>query len=183
MSVDRAGIPPKTPGGVSVRRRERAALRGAGAALGLEDERLLAVALLDVAAEEVRRGGEFAARVRAAYATAQAETTRAARPDASARLVPIARVSDAELDPFAPLDPGYLLRLYGAAQLPRALAHYSHATLKEAAARLAATHPGTGPRSRRGKEDLIAYIAARVTGADATPPSPPAGDAAPHPSG
>ena len=88
-------------------------------------------------------------------------TKRGARP--TPRLVPIARVEQAVLDPFGPPDPLYLLRLYGAAQLPIALAQYSYASLKEAAALLPPEPAGERPRGRRSKDELIAGIVARVT--------------------
>ncbi|HEX6122586.1 MAG TPA: hypothetical protein VFY89_05470, partial [Ktedonobacterales bacterium] len=127
--------------------RDAAPLQRAARALGVPADAALRAALLAAAAAGVASDPAFATRVRAALGAgtdqrAEAPATAdAAPPPASSarrgarpapRLVPIARVEQAVLDPFGPPDPLYLYRLYGAAQLPAALAQYSYATLKEA---------------------------------------------------
>jgi hypothetical protein len=158
----------------SAEARGEAALRQAAAALGVPADVVLCAALLRAAAEAVTSDAAFAARVRAALAgsaeNAERSVSAAARVSAAShgtpaapRLVPIARVEHAVLDPFGPPDPLYLYRLYGEAQLPTALTQYSYASLKEAAA-LLPPDPAGGPlRGRRSKDELIAAIVARVT--------------------
>lgn len=155
-------------GGGSAKARA-SALRRAAAALGVAESARLADSLLAVAAEAVERDLAFAARVRSlltadstAHGAQAGAATKPTKPTDSPRLVPLARISDAVLDPFGPPDPVYLYRLYGAEQLPTALAQYAYASLREAAARLFSASPTDRPPLPRGKAALIAAITAHV---------------------
>lgn len=136
----------------------------AGAALDLKDLKRLAAALAEAAAEEVVRNRAFADRVRALYAEVPASTRKP--PGVTAfdiDLVPIRRIEGREIDPAAPLDPYFLLDLYGPAQLEKALGLFPLAKLKEASATVERRHPGTKPTNRGSKAALIAYIVDRLT--------------------
>lgn len=137
--------------------------------LGLDDLKLLATALAEVAVAESAQRPEFANRIKSVYAELQAlkatprRSSKAAKP--STKLVPIVAIDDVRIDPHAPLDPYFLKRLYGDSQLVAALDGYSLAKLKEAAAIVEQKHVGTKPKSKARKADIINYIVEHVAGA------------------
>jgi hypothetical protein len=137
-------------------------IQRAASALGVAADQRLARVLLAAAAEEVERSPAFAERVRALLSPTvdQAAVPPAAR---RTRLLPVSRITEAELDPFAPPDPRYLLRLYGAAQLPAALAEYSYVMLRAAAKRLFGGELESSARLPRSKAALIEALVERVT--------------------
>lgn len=150
---------------------ERASLQQRAAAataelkriLGLDDLKLLSAAVAEVAAAEAAASADFAARIRSAYTDLAALRGRrsrsaAASPSPRAQLTPLPGSEGARFDPFAPLDPYVLLRLYGLAQLRDALSAYSLAALREATAAVQAHNPTTQPKDRRTKAALISYI-------------------------
>lgn len=131
-------------------------------ALGLEDLRRLTIALTEVAAEETLHNRTFAARVREVYEQVPAEA-RSGRSDPFAvHLVPVKVVEGRDINPAAPLDPNFLLEVYGQHQFRDALSIFSVAKLKEAARRIADHHPGTKPTNWGQKTPLVNYIVAQT---------------------
>lgn len=129
-------------------------------ALGLDDLRRLTIALTEVAAEEVIHNRAFATRVREVYEQVPAEA-RSGRSDPFAvRLVPIKVVEGRDINPAAPLDPHFLLEVYGSHQFRDALSIFPVAKLKEAAKHIAVRHRGTKPTNWGQKTPLIDYIVA-----------------------
>ena len=82
------------------------------------------------------------------------------------RLVPIIDMQGVQLDPFAPLDPYFLLKVYGAKQLRTALVNFSVADLKVGAEVVEKRNPGTKPKSRAARQALTDYIVEYVAGTD-----------------
>jgi|SRR5579872_89378 len=135
--------------------------------LGLDDLNLLAIALAETAADEIGRNTSFSERVRHSYqelaqikSKPKASKARTSRP--ATKLVPIAHIDDAVVDPYAPPDPNFLLRLYGPAQLRAALEDYTLDKLKEAAVSIQQKYPGTKPKSKASKAAVIDYIVEHV---------------------
>lgn len=140
--------------------------RSLASALGLPDAGRAGVAALLVAAEEVERSSHFAARVRSAYDLLPAgKPTRgsASAKDAVAKilsstLTPIKYVEGCEINLAAPLDPYFLLEMYGANQLRQALDLFPLAKLKEGAEAVMVRSPGSKPRSRSSKAAVVDFI-------------------------
>jgi hypothetical protein len=78
-------------------------------------------------------------------------------------LVPLPGTEGARFDPFAPLDPYALVKLYGPQQLQAALSGYSNATLRHAVTLVQRRSPKTKPADARKSESLIAYIVQQLT--------------------
>jgi hypothetical protein len=123
--------------------------------------KLLSTAVAQTAAEEAQRNPSFAARLRAAHESltqqVKAPKKRSSRP-AAVDLVPIGYVDMSDYDPFGPLDPYLLLKLYGHHQLALALSRHPLPKLKEALAMVEARNPGIKPSSRSSKNAIIEYI-------------------------
>lgn len=135
-------------------------------ALGLPDAGRVEAAALLVAAEEVEQSSHFAARVRAAYdLLPESKATRKATSgeDAVAKilsstLTPVRYVEGREINLAAPLDPYFLLEMYGANQLRQALDLFPLAKLKEGAEAVMVRSPGSKPRSRSSKAAVVDFI-------------------------
>jgi hypothetical protein len=135
----------------------------ASAALDLDDLKRLAVALTEAAAEEVVRNRTFANRVRTLYAEIPTSTRKVIGATAlDSDLVPIRRIEGRAFDPAAPLDPYFLLDLYGPHQLEKALNLFPTVKLKEASAKVEQQHLGTKPENRGSKAALVAYIVGKL---------------------
>src|SRR5258708_35515725 len=136
-----------------------------GKQLGLADVKRSSLALAAVAAQEPERSHIFAERIRTAYAALAPTKQRTKLLTAfDVKLVPIKHIQGRELNPAAPLDPYFLLEVYGAAQLPTALSIFPVAKLKEGAAVVEQRNPGTKPKNRGQKQPLINYIVHYVAG-------------------
>lgn len=145
--------------------------------------KLLQAVLLEFAVDTLIADSAFAARVRSKY---EGDVAASKKPPAGGRergnravpkvsdyvepLVPIKRVPNHEISLDASPDPYFLLDVYGAHQLERALKPRSLATLRESGAIVEQRHPGTMPKGRATKAGLIAYIMQYVAGAGATVP-------------
>lgn len=127
--------------------------------LGLPDVKRVSVALAEIAAQEAERNRAFAERVRALYVSLAPTRERTKMVTAfDVKLVPIKHVQGRELNPAEPLDPYFLLEIYGPAQFPTALSIFPVAKLKEGAAIVERRHPGTKPTNRGQKQPLIEYM-------------------------
>jgi hypothetical protein len=73
-------------------------------------------------------------------------------------LRPITTIPEYTVNPSAPPDPQFLIRLCGRDQLTRALQDYTLNKLKQTAAVIERAHPGTKPANRSRIDDVIAYI-------------------------
>ena len=144
--------------------------RSLASALGLPDAGRAGIAALLVAAEEVERSSHFAARVRAAYDLLPASkptrgSTRGENTVAkilTSTLTPVRHVEGREINLAAPLDPYFLLEVYGADQLRQALELFPLTKLKEGLPAVMERHPGTKPTSRSSKAAVIDYLVRRV---------------------
>lgn len=153
-----------------------AAARSIAFFLDLEDTNRITLAVLMAASEELERNGQFVARVRAAYNTLPASKTRGAGSAGSAAqkaeearklaatLKPIHEVEGREINLAAPLDPYFLLDVYGAQQLRQALELFPLAKLKEGVNAVIERNPGTKPTSKSSKAAVIDYIERYVAG-------------------
>jgi hypothetical protein len=130
----------------------------------LSDTTLLGTALAEAAAREIRRNPQFASEVRQRYDDLVGLRKPAAKrssPRATALLPPlrpITKIPDYSVNPSAPPDPQFLIRLYGRDQLTRALQDYTLNKLKQTAAVIEQAHPDTKPTNRSRIDDVIAYI-------------------------
>lgn len=132
----------------------------------LNDGILLGTALAEYVAERSRSDPRMAQELRQRYDELIAQNgqhrPRAPRQSgAQPPLVPVGRAQPGErltIDPFEPPDPAFLTRVYGHAQLGRALERYSVDMLKQTAVRIEQEHPGTKPTNRGQKKPLIDYI-------------------------
>lgn len=130
--------------------------------------KLLSIALAEQGALEAARNPEFAQRVRFAFESLVANPPRASRRRS-------ATVEEAPLEAIGPIDPAlrtvqgrdnpYLLyRAYGESQTRRLLMNRDPEELKRSVAIVQAQHPGTAPRDRRFKANLVNYIIEHVSG-------------------
>ena len=128
--------------------------------------KLLTIALAEQGAAEVARNPEFAQRVRVAFQSLVANPPQAARRRT-------AKDEDEPLEATGPIDPAlrtaqgrqnpYLLyRAYGETQTRRLLENRDPEDLKRSVAIVQAQHPGTAPRDRRYKANLVNYIMEHV---------------------
>lgn len=147
------------------------AAKQAAYVLGLEDHKLVGIALAEVGAERVAADREFAQKVRALYTILQAtaeqpKTTAPARGRTSTQveLIPRKIIEGQSFDPAAPLDPYFLVEVFGVEQLQAALEREPAFRLKEAAVLVEQRNPGTKPTNRGQKKALIAYMLQHVTG-------------------
>jgi hypothetical protein len=148
------------------------AARSLASALGLADAGRAGVAALLVAAEEVEQNSHFAARVRAAYDLLPASKPTRRSTGAgdelvtkilSSTLTPIRHVEGREINLAAPLDPYFLLEVYGAGQLRQALDLFPLAKLKEGLPAVMERNPGTKPANRSSKGAVVDYMMQKLT--------------------
>jgi hypothetical protein len=118
--------------------------------------------LLCAAADEVTHSSAFRSHVSEFY---KATATPPPPPSVSkwGQLVPLNPSNDESIDLFVPPDPYWIVRVYGTTQLPQALEMFPLSSLKEASSKVELRHPGSKPRNRGRKADVIAYIVERVT--------------------
>ena len=135
--------------------------------LSVDDANRASLAVLLAAADEIEQNSRFAARVRAAYDLLP--PSKAPRPTGSSRtsdaekiltstLTPIRHVEGHEINLAAPLDPYFLLEVYGAHQLREALDLFPLAKLKEGVEAVMERNPGTKPKSKSSKAAVVDYI-------------------------
>jgi hypothetical protein len=135
--------------------------------IGATDVKLLSAAVTEAAAAEAVNNPAFRRTVQRIYEELSEKPSRVtvSRTQASSRgdLVPLPGTEGARFDPFAPLDPYALVKLYGPQQLQTALSGYSVATLRQAVALVQQRYPQTKPTDARKSESLIAYIVQQLT--------------------
>ncbi len=135
--------------------------------IGATDVKLLSAAVTEAAAAEAVHNPAFRRTVQRIYEELHAHPTRVTAPAAQAPshadLVPLQGTEGARFDPFAPLDPYALVKLYGPQQLHTALSGYSAPTLRQAVALVQQRYPQTKPTDARKSESLIAYIVQQLT--------------------
>ncbi|HEY1391649.1 MAG TPA: hypothetical protein VGF38_24145 [Ktedonobacterales bacterium] len=160
MAIPVATKPP-TPA-----QRTAAALQRAAKFLAAENEKLLAVALTEVAVEVVLTNQAFAERVRERYDELNAKPVRAAQPRQprsvrtdtapKPKLAP-GRTPGSHVDIVSPIDPRTLVPLYGA-NLPAHLAEFSRTALWQMARVLAGQTGTKAPPKSSTADVFIAYI-------------------------
>jgi len=140
--------------------------------LDLGNLKLLSTALAEVAIAEAKTNPSFVNRLKAIYqdleqqelpsrgsgkagATTRRPTSRKLAKPSYKNIIPL---DDIEIDPFEELDPAKMLKIYGKDQLPLFLADQTLETMKAAAKKLMAEHPGTKPKSLSSKANVIQYI-------------------------
>ena len=151
----------------TVQQRSAEATRTLRALLGLNDLKLLSASIAEAAAEEIVRNERFSGRVRNIYAeleSKQQTPTSHRRQTHDVELTPLPGAEHVRVDPFAPLDPFLLQRLYGSKQLRQALSVYSLSKLKEALSPVEERNPGTKPTNKGRKDAIIDYIVEHVAG-------------------
>lgn len=129
--------------------------------------------LMDTPARVVQIGDRYAAattKPKAAGARGGKRTSKAVPKvsDFVEPLEPIKYVPDYEVKLGEAPDPYFLLDVFGAHQLERALKPRSVGDLRKAAAIVEQRHPGTMPTGKVTKPGWIAYIVQYVAGAEAT---------------
>lgn len=129
----------------------------------------LALALTQVAADEVVVNPSLAARVRELYLALVPNKAAASRRSSGSRswevkLTPIGNMDESMIDPYGPPNPFGLQQLYGNDQLQLALERYAPARLRGAVAIVQERYPGTKPKSM-SKAAIIEYIVRMLTAA------------------
>jgi hypothetical protein len=157
-----------TPKALSTQERTRVAIQRLRELINADDMKLLNAAIAEAAAAEAARNADFRATLRRVYEDLRAHASSAARSQRSREqpavaLIPLPGSEGARFDPFAPLDPYALLRLYGSQQLQAALSNYSIVALRQAAAVVRQKRPGTKPADARKADSIIAYIVQNLT--------------------
>lgn len=137
--------------------------------LEVDDLKMLSTALAEVAADEAKHNPDFARRIRDVYQelidSAPKKRTPPAKETATGvALVPLPGTEGLRVDPFAPLDPYLLTRIYGSHQLRAALGVYSLPKLKQALAVVEERHPDAKPKSKGQKQAVLDYIVEHVAG-------------------
>ncbi len=145
--------------------RATAALQQVSETLNLGDTKRLGAALTIAAAELLRGYSPLADMVCAVYdeLAPPKKTTSGGRKakEPKVELVPVKSMEGRFYDPFAPLDPYFLLEFYGPSQLALALNEYKVPRLREGVKAVQARHPGTKPTGT-GKQAIIDYIVTRL---------------------
>ena len=77
----------------------------------------------------------------------------------SSSLTPVRHMEGREINLAAPLDPYFLLEVYGAGQLRQAMELFPLAKLKEGLPAVMERYPGTKPTSNASKAAVIDYLA------------------------
>lgn len=157
-----------TPKPLTMQQRMRVATQQLRDLIDADDVKLLNAAITEAAAAEAVRNTVFRATIRRIYndlSELPSNGTKAQRMRAhpSIELVPLPGSEGARFDPFAPLDPYALLRLYGPQQLRDALSGYSMSALRQAVVIVGQKHPGTKPKDGRKADSLIEYVVERLT--------------------
>lgn len=134
--------------------------------LGLEDQKLAGIALMEVAAEQVERSQALHSEIRSTYrelaASTRIRSTSSTVPQQE--LVPLRRIETHEINIAAPLDPYFLLDLYGPRQLAAALSRYSKKKLLEGVQKVQSRHPDARPRPKSTNAQLVGFIVEHVVG-------------------
>lgn len=158
-------LPNKSP---TPTQRSALAVQHTAERLGLQDQKFLAVALMEAAADEVVNSPRFAEQIRARYIALTVKPSReriATRQPASMRgtagavkpKVATSRTPGEHVDIVSPLDPRTLVPLYGAG-LPAHLREYSIKELSQMARLLAPKAGEKVPPQKAGTAALVAYI-------------------------
>ncbi len=158
----------KMPKPLTMQQRVKVATQQLRELIGADDVKLLNAAITEAAAAEAVRNTAFRAVVRRLYEDLSTQPTSATRTQrsrerSSTELIPLPGSEGARFDPFAPLDPYALLRLYGPQQLRIALQGYSLNALREAVAIVREKHENTKPKDGRIVDSLIDYIVQQLT--------------------
>jgi hypothetical protein len=135
--------------------------------VGPSELKYLALALTQIAIEEVAKSADLAERLRMRYQSLlphKGATTRRASGVRSweVKLTPIGHMDESLIDPYGPPDPFGLQQLYGNQQLALALERYSPARLRGAVAFVQERYPGTKPKTM-SKAAIIEYIVKMLT--------------------
>ena len=120
----------------------------------------LSVALTIVAVDRLRNDASLMEHIRAVYedlAPKRPATAKRQKRADDIHLTPVKSMEGRPFDPSAPIDPYFLLELYGPEQLALALSRYTAPRLREGVKAVQARHPGTKPEGA-GKQALIDYI-------------------------
>lgn len=150
------------------------ASRSLASLLNVDDAGRAGLAVLLAATDEIEQNSRFAARIRAAYdmlpaskpprSSGSSSRTSNVAKILTSTLTPIRHTEGREINLAAPLDPYFLLEVYGAHQLREALDLFPLTKLKEGVEAVTERNPGTKPSSKSSKAAVIDYIVRYVTG-------------------
>lgn len=149
----------------TVQQRTTAATNALQEIAGVHDLKILSAAVAEIVAAEARANPAFAELLRrTCQEIAASSTTKPAkqRLKEPVRLIPVTTLDISEVNWTGELDPYRLYKLFGAAQFRTALEQYTLVTLKDGVEKVIARHPGTKPKTRSKKDDIIDYIVLHV---------------------
>ena len=149
------------PKQISVQQRATQATSLLRQIIARDDLKLLSIALSEVASEEASSNKAFAERVRKVYdelAAIPKTSNRSRKVATPAQLTPINVVEGYKIGPGEAPDPYVFRRIYGDAQLRTALDSFNLTLLKGAADMVMKRNPGTKPKSRSKRDDILDYI-------------------------
>lgn len=134
------------------------------------DLKSVELALLVTATDEIRRNAQFAERVREACRPVLAKAPKSPAPRESKRntperaLRPSSQATRSRFSARAPADPYAYWDTYRDDRFHSALSDWHIEELKKAAEVVQQRHPGTKPKSKNRRADMIDYIVRHVTG-------------------
>jgi hypothetical protein len=168
---------------MTLQKRSSQATRHLFQTLGLEardvdDLKFLSLAIIEMAAEEVARNPEFAARITAEYRHLRPISQEMSMgPSASLQngktpkkphntinvstfegITPLKQVDMSRFDYYGAPDPYLLEEIFGFTQVKQILPEFALASLLEMASVIQEKYPGTKPSNKKKKESVIAYI-------------------------
>lgn len=146
---------------VSLTKRSTTATAELRTLVGRDDLKLLSVALAEATISFAKTNPTLLAKVREVYddlATNAITSKQKSTKVIPAKLVPIIEPGRIGFGPNDAIDPYKLIRLYGKDQLAQALGNYLMSDLKEATEMVMQRNPGTKPKSKTRRDDLINYI-------------------------
>ena len=129
--------------------------------VGVDDLKILSAALAEVAAKEAEVNPQFAEKIKQTcsdFALNAKKSAATGKRSGIVQLVPTGTPTIGAASWTGELNPYRLYQLYGAEQFHLSLEQYSLSTLKEGLELVIAKHPGTKPKTKSKKSDIIDYM-------------------------
>jgi hypothetical protein len=130
-----------------------------------DDVKVLSVALAEAAIAEVQRNPAFKQSIQGIYdaLVSNKPAKRAGSKATPKQLIPITSAGEVAIGREDAPDAYVLQKLYGNVQLRDALERYTLSILREMAEKVMKNNPGTKPKSKSKRDDVIDYIVSQLT--------------------
>ncbi len=149
------------PTRMTLQERSAAASKTLKSMVGFDDLKVLSAALAEVAVAEAFINQSFVDKIRKTCLELAALTRKASvssKHKGVVQLIPIGNPNIGDASWTGELNPYRLYQLFGADQFRLALEQYTLSTLKDGVELVIAKHPGTKPKTRSKKKDIIDYM-------------------------